>query len=70
MPPEKENKNTKIEVKLDSITLLLKDLLALKLREKGRTRDEIREILKMDTNRVSLLIKEIKKKNSKKKQRK
>lgn len=70
MPTKKKGKDTKIETKLDLIILLLKDLLVLELRKRGKTREEIREVLKMDTNRISLLMKGEKKKDSKKKRRK
>lgn len=67
MSIKKEDKNNKIGTKLDQIILFLKDLLVLELKKGGKTRDEIQEISKMDTNRISLLMKEVKKKNSKKK---
>lgn len=69
MSTEEKNKNNKIEAKLDSIILLLKDLVALELRKRERTRKEIREVLKMDNNRVTSLLKETKKEKKKEKRK-
>jgi len=66
MSIKEENKNNKIKAKLDLIILLLKDLVAIELRKKERTKQEIRDVLKMDNNRVILLLKERKKTKRKK----
>jgi hypothetical protein len=51
--------NNKIEKKLDSIILLLKDLLAIELKKLGKTQPEIQKIIKMDRNRINQLVKKL-----------
>lgn len=65
---KKRDRSYGVEEKLGLIVSLLKDLLVLKLRERGKLKNEIGKIVKMDSKRISQLIKESPgKKESKKK---